>query len=168
MDQNKLNKLLNAATIELVVEQDDEAVQGHFSSGDDEADTALEDEIIARLDRDDIWAWCVVKVVATLGIEDTQYRGESHFLGACSYKNERDFKGGGYFDDMKEEALNALAEQLQSRPLDPCDVKVTRDSQRQALADMVNRKLKYRSLEVEAIRNELLNILKPCTDTSVD
>lgn len=133
MNKNKLNKLLKTADIELVVEPEDTQVRGNFSSGDDEADTALEDEIIARLNRDDIWAWCCVKVVATLWIEDTQYRGESAFICGCSYKNEREFREpGGYFDDLKNEALDALAEQLQSRPLDPSDVKITTDGQRQA------------------------------------
>lgn len=162
MNELKIAKLLKQATVTLVVEQDQESHLDHFCSDDKEADRKLEQEISERLDRGDVWAWCCVKVVATLEIDGTQYRGESDWLGGCSYADEREFRTpGDYFTDMQTTALDALATQLLNQPLDPSDVKITTDAQRMALADMVNRTLMYRSLEIEAIRNQLLNILKP-------
>jgi hypothetical protein len=158
----RISRQLESATIELIVEQDQESHIDHFATDEPELDRQLEREISERLDRGDIWAWCCVKVVATLEIDDTQYRGESDWLGGCCYKDERDFREpGDYFTDMKDTALNALADQLMSRPLDPGDIAITTDAQRLALADLVNRALKYRSREIESIRAQLLNILKP-------
>ena len=84
------------------VEPDETPVRGNaLASGDDAEDRKCEDEIIARLERGDVWAWACVRVVATCN----GFRGESHYLGGCSYKNERDFREpGGYFADMREEA----------------------------------------------------------------
>jgi len=158
----KISKQLESATIILDVEQDQESHIGHFSSDEPERDRELEQEISARLDRGDVWAWCEVKVTATLEIDGTQYRGESGWLCGCCYKNEREFREpGGYFDDMKDTALNALADQLMNRPLDPSDIAITTDAQRLALADLVNREMMYRSSEIEGLRNKLLAALKP-------
>ena len=56
------------------------------------------------------WAWCTVRVVATLG----EFEG-SDSLGCCSYASEADFKApGGYFDDMKVEALDDLRRSIET------------------------------------------------------
>jgi len=78
-----------------------------MASGDDAADQECYDWIHAELDRGNEWAWCSVKVTAAFGnFEGTAY------LGACSYKSEADFREpGGYFDDLKTEALDDLNQQ---------------------------------------------------------
>ena len=158
MTSKKIEKLLKKAEINVVVEQDIERVHGN-AYVEDEAD------ILRRLDSGDVWAWACVKVVATLEIDDTQYRGESEWLGACSYESEKDFRApGGMFDDMKKTALDELCAQLQNRPLDPSDIRITTDAQRLALADLVNRTLKYRTPEIEAIRSQLYAALRPSAD----
>jgi hypothetical protein len=57
----------------------------------------IDDQLI---DHCNMWAWCTVKVTATLcGVEGVNY------LGDCSYKDEEDFKkNSGYFEHMIHEA----------------------------------------------------------------
>jgi hypothetical protein len=88
-------------TYRIEVEMDEAEVRGNaMVSGDDAEDKKVEDEILARLDRGDIWAWASVKVVAECqGFEGRDY------LGGCCYKNEADFKRGGYFPQMKRDDL---------------------------------------------------------------
>ena len=97
-------------TYHIVVEQDDLTVRGNaMVSGDDAADKEIEDEILSRLNRGDVWAWAWVKVVASCqGFEgyDT--------LGGCCYKDEEDFKKDGYFESMKAEALHELKRHLEN------------------------------------------------------
>jgi hypothetical protein len=88
----------------LIVEQDDTPVRGNAMATDEpELDREAEDEILRRLDSGDVWAWAHVRVIAS-------WRGfeGSDSLGGCSYADEEDFKKGGYYDDMKAEALHAL------------------------------------------------------------
>lgn len=89
----------------LEVEQDDIPVRGNaFSSGDDAEDRRVEDEILARLDDGDVWAWASVCVVARAGsVEGRAY------LGGCSYRDEKEFcQPGGYYAQLKAEALADL------------------------------------------------------------
>ena len=90
------------------IEQDDITVCGNaIAYGDDATDKKIEYEIIERLDNGDTWAWCIVCVVAEAGgIEGRAY------LGACSYKDEEDFRADGYYEQMQEEAKEDLMEQL--------------------------------------------------------
>lgn len=100
--------LTEHAEITLEVQPEDTEVRGNASAWGDGTDEAYADEIIARLSRGDEWAWCCVLVTATLG----DFEG-SDVLGGCSYESERDFRvPGGYFDDMKREAISALADQI--------------------------------------------------------
>lgn len=84
-------------------------VRGNVLASDDPvADKRDEDEIIARLESGDDWAWCAVEVTAHW--ED--FSASTH-LGCCSYASEEDFRqSGDYFDDMKAEALSALNEKI--------------------------------------------------------
>lgn len=83
---------------------EDTPVRGNVvASGDDDFDRQVEDNIIERLEGDDIWAWCTVRVVARLG----DLEGEA-YLGCCSYAGEDDFRAGGYFEDLRIEALDRL------------------------------------------------------------
>ena len=93
------------------VEQDWTEVRGNaMVSGDDAADKEVEDEILDRLSRGDVWAWAEVTVVA----ECQGFKGSAHLCGCC-YKDEADFRAdGGYFPQMKKEALAALRLQLQT------------------------------------------------------
>lgn len=85
--------------------EEDIPVRGNAIASDDEDyDREIEDAILARLEDGDIWAWCCVKVTAKWnGFEGDDY------LGACSYANEEEFiRLSGYYDDMKERALDDL------------------------------------------------------------
>lgn len=80
-------------------------VEGNASvSGDDAFDREVEDEILRRLERGDVWAWAMVTVTVSWGPLSA-----SDHLGCCSYADEEDFRQpGGYFDDMSDEALDEL------------------------------------------------------------
>lgn len=78
-------------------------VLGHFSDNRIESGDNIEKRILARLESGDSWAWNTVEVVAEF--EDCK---GSDFLGCCSYENEADFREGGYFEDMKQEAYREL------------------------------------------------------------
>ena len=93
-------------TVECLPE--DVSVRGNaVCSGDEEYDKAVEDKIIADLEFNP-WAWCVVKVTATA--EDLPGFEGCDYLGGCSYSSEAEFRAGGYFDDMKTEAIAELKE----------------------------------------------------------
>lgn len=93
------------ATITIEVEPEQEEISGYYASGEDELDRQLEAELIERSNSGDTWAWCCVRVHASIG----GVEASSSWLGACSYEDEKNFReSGGYFDDMKQEALAAL------------------------------------------------------------
>ena len=56
------------------------------------------------------WEWCDVKVEVTF---NGVFEGEA-FLGACSYVNFQDFKEGGYYEDLLDEAFDDLERRLTS------------------------------------------------------
>jgi len=94
---------------------EDVPVRGNaMASGNDELDKRAEDEILARLESGDEWAWCNVRVTCTDGISE----GES-WLGGCSYRNEEDFKAGGYYETMKAEALEDMERNREGLPVYP-------------------------------------------------
>lgn len=111
MEAKTMAKKLTLSDVEIVlrVEPDSEPVRGNaLASGDDALDREVEDQIIARLDGGDVWAWAFVTVEARYA----GLVGKDH-LGACSYNDEKDFRTpGGYFDDMKAEALADLQRQI--------------------------------------------------------
>ncbi len=94
----------------LTAEFDDLPVRGNaMASGDDALDKKVEDEIIARLERGDVWAWAAVTVEARW----QGFVGRDH-LGACCYRDERDFKHSeGYYPDMCSVALDDLNRKIQ-------------------------------------------------------
>jgi len=93
-------------TFTVTAQQDDAPVRGNaLASGDEAEDRRAEDEIIARLDNGDVWAWAQVTVTATdpaAGLTGNTY------LGACNYASEADFRTDGYFSDLCDEALAEL------------------------------------------------------------
>lgn len=54
------------------------------------------------------WGWCTVVVTAQIGnLTGTAY------LGGCSYTSKTDFiKNSGYYEQMKDEAIDELAQEL--------------------------------------------------------
>lgn len=100
------------ALVELSAEGDSIPVRGNaLASGDDAIDKACEDDILARLESGDVWAWAAVEVTASW--DDWS---ASDYLGACSYDSKKDFRqSGGYYDDMRETALRSLAEKLEEQ-----------------------------------------------------
>lgn len=109
-------KTLTKDDVEFTVEclEEDIPVRGNvMASGDDDLDREEEDRAINDLNSGNPWAWCTVKVTAKHpnlpGIEGVDY------LGGCSYKSQADFEGqSGYFDDMKDRALEELNREIQS------------------------------------------------------
>jgi hypothetical protein len=79
-----------------------------MASGDDAYDAEVENAILKRLGDGDEWSWCTVCVVATIG----EYEGRA-YLGGCSYEGEDDFKTGGYWESMKDDALSELKAELE-------------------------------------------------------
>lgn len=103
----------NGITYKLSIEQDDTRVRGNaLASGNNAEDKAYEDEIIARLDNGDTWAWANANVEASIELAGATFRGDD-WLGANSYKDTAEFiTPGGYYDDMKKVAYDALIETL--------------------------------------------------------
>lgn len=95
-------------TFELRIHDEDMPVRGNaMASGDNALDKQVEDEILARLDRGDTWAWCCVEVIAKF--RSLQART---FLGGCCYRDEADFKANSiYYEDMMDEAYKDLLTQ---------------------------------------------------------
>ncbi len=78
-----------------------------YASGDEQLDKESENWVRNQLEKGNEWAWCCIKVTAQLGpLEGIDY------LGACSYKSEKDFMECGYYEDMKNRALEDLQEQV--------------------------------------------------------
>ena len=73
-----------------------------MQSGDEALDKQVEDEILARIDQGDTWAWAHITVTATWnGITGVDR------LGGCSHKDEQDFQDV-LLPEMKKEALADL------------------------------------------------------------
>ncbi|MCR4330242.1 MAG: hypothetical protein NUV65_06900 [Candidatus Roizmanbacteria bacterium] len=97
----------NEVTFTISVEPEDIPVVGNCSAIDSETDKEIEDWIFSELENGNIWAWAWVTVTA-------HWKGfsASDYLGACSYESEEAFRKGGYFEDMKAEALHNLNSEL--------------------------------------------------------
>lgn len=96
-------------TFHVVCEPEDTPVRGNvMASGNAALDREAENEVLARLDAGDVWAWCSVRVEAVFMVGTAAYKGEA-CLGCCSYQSEEDFTAlGGYYDDLCNEALADL------------------------------------------------------------
>lgn len=104
-----IDDLMNLATFAVECLPEDSAIDGNcMASGDDAFDRKCAAKIRRQLASGNDWAWCTVKVSATLGdLTGTDY------LGCCSYASKADFIApGGYYDDMKTSALDDLRAQL--------------------------------------------------------
>lgn len=96
-------------TYRINVSEETIPVRGNaMASGDEALDKQYEDEILARLERGEVWAWADVTVIA----ECEGFQGHA-FLGGCSYKDEADFKrDGGYYEDLKTQAFADLLTEM--------------------------------------------------------
>lgn len=94
---------------EIQVQPEEMPVRGNaMASGDPAFDKEVEDKIIKDVADGDEWAWCSVTVKAKWAI----FEG-TDTLGCCSYVDEESFKTGGYYEDMKSNALAELNNELQ-------------------------------------------------------
>jgi hypothetical protein len=114
---------LNEKEVEytLTLEPEYMEVRGNaMASGDDAEDRKVEDAILRELEWNP-WAWCCMKVTASWRrIEGVDY------LGGCSYKDEKEFKQpGGYWDDMKAQALEDLKRNILDLRAKVCGVEVS-------------------------------------------
>ena len=102
---------LTAADVEFTLECEPEHIPyvGNCSALDHNTDREQEEWIAGQLDGGNEWAWCIAKVTAKW----RDFDGVD-YLGGCSYLSEEDFRKGGYFDDMKDEALTDLNRNVQS------------------------------------------------------
>jgi hypothetical protein len=103
---------LTEADVDFVLEcePEDVPIEGNaMASGDDDVDAEAEQWVRDQLESGNEWAWCHVIVRARWnGLEGVDN------LGCCSYKSEADFRQpGGYYDDMRAEALADLNAQLE-------------------------------------------------------
>lgn len=117
---------LQAAEVKFLLEvtQDDVSPRGNaLASGDSEVDKQAEDEILARLQRGDVWAWASVKVTA-------QWQGflGVAYLGCCTYSNEEEFKLDSYYTQLCNDAMDDLHRSMLqvATALEPLIVEVTR------------------------------------------
>lgn len=93
-----------------LVTESDIPVRGHaIDSGDEDFDLKVENEIIGRLDRGDIYAWCSIQVEASI----EGFVGYSSQIHGCSYENEDDLIADTYYEDLKVEALKALQAKIE-------------------------------------------------------
>lgn len=92
----------------------DVPVRGNaMASGDDEADKKLEDEILERLERGDVIAWCCAIVEVKIETPNGEtFTGRAH-LGASSYNTEAEMRRDCMEHyDLKSEALLDLHQKL--------------------------------------------------------
>lgn len=102
----KLTLKSKGVTVELIREDED---HGYIDDFDDEQSREW---IRDQVSRGNEWAWCMAHVRVTYTVErkgsvPATLHGDA-YLGACSYESEKDFREGGYYDDMVSEALDDL------------------------------------------------------------
>jgi hypothetical protein len=102
--------LRKEVTVTLEREEEDSAyTDGHFQREDGSNNDELCAWIRDELRSGNYWAWCVAHV--TVMYDDLK---AEEWLGGCSYESEADFKKGGYYESMIDEALRSLAKDLES------------------------------------------------------
>lgn len=96
---------------EIKIHPEDMPVRGNVCAIDEDQDREAEDYVLAELERGNDWAWCMVEVRATVEINGQTFHG-SDYLGGCSYDSEEDFKRGGYYEQMCDQAREDLLNYL--------------------------------------------------------
>jgi len=103
-------KQLTIADITVHIEAlpEDMPVVGNVGeSGNKDQDLAVENSILRRLDRGDIWAWCMVQITCTYKMFTT-----TELITGCNYASEADFKSSGSYTDIVEICLAKLQKQV--------------------------------------------------------
>ena len=102
-------------TFSLEIEPEETPIRGNvLASDDDEEDRKAECEVLRQLERGNPWAWCSVIVLAVYTLPGGEELWGWDCLGGCSYADEADFRKGGYFEDMKAEALADLQRRIEA------------------------------------------------------
>ena len=97
---------------EMNVEYEDIPIRGNIIVSDDPSyDRKIENDIIAEIERGNVWAWCCIIVTCTLTVEGQTFTGYDT-LGCCSYKNEEEFRSDCYYDDMCNGAKRDLLDNM--------------------------------------------------------
>lgn len=99
---------LKESDVEFTISVDYEDLCVEESFEDTPDGKAMVKEIKERMGTGDVWAWCSIKVSAT-------WKGFKGWdcLGGCSYYDQEDFESdGGYYPQMKAEALDKLNEEI--------------------------------------------------------
>lgn len=100
-DWQLIQELEEQFDIDLHCEEEIDDVEGSFGIQEDA------DDVINALHNGNPWAWFMAKVtVKAYGFE------ASDCLGGCSYKDEQDFKQGGYYLDMILECLGQIESEI--------------------------------------------------------
>lgn len=89
---------------EIIIHEEYIPIQQALSFENTGADHSEYIEKVLEDDGYNHWLWCAVEVKAT-------YKGVltgSAYLGQCAYENEEEFKRDGYFEQMKEEAIEEI------------------------------------------------------------
>jgi hypothetical protein len=98
---------IDMVTVTVTPEEEFEPITRELSFQQTGADHS---QYIRKVQRDNgcnPWLWCTVAVKAEFkGLTGTAY------LGCCAYRNEEDFKAGGYFEQMRDEAFLELKQQV--------------------------------------------------------
>lgn len=97
-----------SVNFEIVLHQEHDDPRDHFDNAEFPEDAQ---NVIDGINSGNPWAWCTIEVKASVTIGGFKYEA-SDYLGACSYKDEVDFKGDGYYTDMVAQATDALADEL--------------------------------------------------------
>lgn len=84
----------------------------HWTDSHNDFDPGVRESFAEMVDQHGLWGWCMVKVTV---VDPTGLLSAEVYLGGCSYKDEGDFRANsGYFDDMCEEALEAVHKQIET------------------------------------------------------
>jgi hypothetical protein len=113
-------------TYEIEADFEEEPPEDHFDITC-EGIKQMIDKIHERLAMQDVWAWCVVRVHAVILYEGQTYRESSHWLGGCSYENEKDFiENSFYYEDLCDDAVRNVEEGVR-RNLYGIEERIARD-----------------------------------------
>jgi hypothetical protein len=126
-------KQLTEKDVEIILtcSPENEQIEGNASAITPDVDRETVQWIKKELSDGNEWAWCTVTVIARIRVEVARpgrvtecvtLEGFDH-LGCCSYRGEADFRTpGGYFDDMKAQALDDLQAKVNALAPAICEV----------------------------------------------
>lgn len=100
-------------TYQVILLPEEIPVRGNvLASGDDAQDLAQETWVLAELERGNVAAWCIAKVVASIELENQSFEGVA-YLGGVSYESEKACMRAMLEDtDLRESALEDLRNAL--------------------------------------------------------